>query len=119
MKPFSEMMLQQMLFMDGAMHARLRGICSAAITPRKVEELRAVIESIANGLIDKFIAKGRMDMLADFANPLPAIVTATMLVCQLKIIGSSGPGSSISLKCLAIFNTIPIGLQRSCRVWKI
>lgn len=79
MKPFSEMMLNQMLFRDGTMHARLRGICSAAMTPRRVEEMRTVIESIADGLIDKFIAKGKMDMIADFANPFPAIVTATLL----------------------------------------
>lgn len=79
MKPFSKMMLQQMLFMDGAKHARLRSICSAAMTPRKVEALRVIIESVADGLIDKFIAKGTVNILDDFANPLPAIVTATLL----------------------------------------
>jgi hypothetical protein len=79
MKPFSEVMLQQMLFMDGAMHTRLRRICSAAFTPRRVEELRTVIESIADELIDAVIASGRMDMIADFADPFPAIVTAKLL----------------------------------------
>src|ERR1700733_9902893 len=79
MKPFAEVMLQQMMFMDGAMHSRLRNICAAAFTPRRVEELRTVIESIANELIDKVIASGRMDVIADFANPLPAIVTAKLL----------------------------------------
>lgn len=79
MKPFAEMMRQQMLFMDPPMHARLRGICSAAFTPRRVEAMRNVIESIANKLIDKVASAGRMDMLADFASPFPAIVTATML----------------------------------------
>ena len=79
MKPFAEVMLQQMMFMDGAMHSRLRSLCAAAFTPRRVEELRGVIETIANELIDKIIAKGRMDLLADFANPLPAIVTARLL----------------------------------------
>jgi hypothetical protein len=73
------MMRQQMLFMDPPMHARLRGICSAAFTPRRVESMRKEIESIANGLIDKVISSGRMDLLADFAHPFPAIVTATML----------------------------------------
>ncbi|MGA7632554.1 MAG: hypothetical protein WCB11_17465, partial [Terriglobales bacterium] len=43
MKPFAEVMLQQMMFMDGAMHSRLRNICAAAFTPRRVEELRTVI----------------------------------------------------------------------------
>jgi pimeloyl-[acyl-carrier protein] synthase len=79
MKSFSEIMLQQMMFMDGAAHSRLRSICAAAFTPRKVEELRAAIERIADQLIDKFIASGHMDMIADFANPLPAIVTAKLL----------------------------------------
>ena len=79
MKPFAEMMLKQMMFMDGAMHTRLRGICSAAFTPRRVESMRAVIESIANELIDKFIASGQIDMITEFANPLPAIVTAKLL----------------------------------------
>ncbi len=79
MKPFAETMRQQMLFMDAPMHARLRSICSAAFTPRRVEELRTVIESIANELIDNVIGSGRMDMVADFAQPFPAIVTAKML----------------------------------------
>ncbi len=79
MKPFAETMLQQMMFMDGAAHTRLRSICAAAFTPRKVEELRDVVESIANELLDKVIESGRMDMVADFANALPAIVTARLL----------------------------------------
>src|SRR5271168_2871461 len=79
MKPFSEMMLKQMMFMDGSMHTRLRSICSAAFTPRRVEGMRDVIESIANELIDTFVASGRMNMITDFANPLPAIVTAKLL----------------------------------------
>src|SRR5271165_247515 len=78
MKPFAEMMRQQMLFMDPPMHARLRSTCSAAFTPRRVEEMRAVIQSVANDLIDRVIASGRMDMIADFAGPFPAIVTAKM-----------------------------------------
>jgi hypothetical protein len=79
MKPFAEVMLQQMMFMDGAMHSRLRNICAAAFTPRRVEELRTVIECIADELIDNVIASGRMNIIADFANPLPAIVTAKLL----------------------------------------
>ena len=79
MKPFAEVMLKQMMFMDGAMHTRLRGICAAAFTPRRVESMRDVIASIANELVDKFVASGEIDMIVDFANPLPAIVTAKLL----------------------------------------
>jgi pimeloyl-[acyl-carrier protein] synthase len=79
MKPFAEMMLQQMLFMDAPMHSRLRGLCSVAFTPRKVEQLRSVIQHIADELIDKVIAAGHLDVMEDFANPLPAIVTAKLM----------------------------------------
>ena len=59
MKPFAEVMLKQMMFMDGAMHTRLRGICASAFTPRRVESMRGVIESIANELVDGFLSSGR------------------------------------------------------------
>jgi pimeloyl-[acyl-carrier protein] synthase len=79
MTPFAKVMLQQMMFMDGAMHSRLRSLCASAFTPRKAEELRETITTVANDLIDKVIASGQMDMIEDFANPLPAIVTAKLL----------------------------------------
>jgi hypothetical protein len=79
MKPLSEIMLKQMMFMDGAMHSRLRSICAAAFTPRRVESLRGAIAETAGELIDNVIERGSMDMVADFANPLPAIVTARLL----------------------------------------
>lgn len=79
MKPFSEVMLQQMMFMDGAMHTRLRSICAAAFTPRRVVELRFAIETVANELIDRVISAGSMDLIADFANSMPAIITAQLL----------------------------------------
>ncbi len=79
LEPIAQMMTKQMLFMDAPTHTRLRKLCSAAFTSRSIERLRAQIHDIANGLIDKAMASGRMDIVADFAAPLPAIVTATLL----------------------------------------
>jgi cytochrome P450 len=79
MKPFADIMPQQMMFMDGTTHARLRGLCLAAFTPRRVERLRSEITSRADELLDKVIAAGQMELINDFANPLPAIVTAKLL----------------------------------------
>ena len=79
LKPLAEVMVQQMLFMDGAMHARIRSICSSAFTTRRVEQLLGEIESITDKLIDRVISSGRIDLIADFANPFPAIVTAKLL----------------------------------------
>jgi cytochrome P450 len=77
--PIAQVMVQQMLFMDAPAHTRLRGLCAEAFTPHRVEALRSHIQEIANRLLDKVQAAGRMEVIADFAAPLPAIVTAEML----------------------------------------
>jgi pimeloyl-[acyl-carrier protein] synthase len=78
-QPFAEMLVKQMLFMDGAAHFRLRSICSAAFTPRRVAGLRSAIRSTADKLIDRVVHRGKMDVIADFANPFPAMVAAQLL----------------------------------------
>ena len=77
--PIAQVMVKQMLFMDAPAHTRLRGLCSAAFTPRRVEALRTHIQEIVDSLIDAVYQRGRMDLLADLANPLPAIVTAELM----------------------------------------
>ena len=72
-------MVRQMLFLDPPDHGRVRGLASKAFTPRRVEGLRAHIRDITSSLIDAVLDKGHMDVLADLAIPLPAIVTAEML----------------------------------------
>jgi cytochrome P450 len=79
LNPIAQVMVKQMLFMDAPAHTRLRGLASAAFTPGKVEALRQHIQEIANDLLDRVQTRGRMDIIADFAAPLPAIVTAEML----------------------------------------
>jgi pimeloyl-[acyl-carrier protein] synthase len=77
--PIAQVMVQQMLFMDAPAHTRLRGLCAEAFTPHRVEALRTHIQEIANRLLDQVQDAGRMEVIADFAAPLPAIVTAEML----------------------------------------
>ena len=77
--PLARVMVHQMLFLDAPMHGRIRGLCSGAFTVRRVEALRAHIQDIVNDLLDAVQPAGHMDVLADLANPLPAIVTAEML----------------------------------------
>jgi cytochrome P450 len=79
--PIAKVMIKQMLFMDAPSHTRLRKLAGAPFVPARVRVLREHIQQIATRLIDGIIARGsgRMDLLADFAEPLPAIVTAEML----------------------------------------
>src|SRR5712671_2187554 len=79
LSPIAAVMVRQMLFLDPPDHTRLRALASAAFTPRRVERLRSHIQEIVDGLIDAVVAKGHMDVIADFASPAPAIITAEML----------------------------------------
>lgn len=79
LSPIARVMVKQMLFLDAPAHTRLRGLASKAFTPARVEELRGHIQDIVNHLLDGIQARGEMDVIADLAEPLPAIVTAEML----------------------------------------
>src|SRR6266496_1926756 len=77
--PLAQVMVRQMLFLDQPNHGRVRGLASKAFTPRRVEVLRSHIQDITKSLLDAVQDKGRMDVIADLAYPLPAIVTAELL----------------------------------------
>lgn len=77
--PLAEVMVRQMLFLDPPAHGRVRGLASKAFTPRRVEVLRSHIQDITDSLLDAIQDKGHMDVIADLAYPLPAIVTAELL----------------------------------------
>jgi cytochrome P450 len=70
---------RQMLFQDPPDHTRLRGLVAKAFTPRMIESLRPVIQRVTDELLDQAEAKGHMELIGDFAFPLPAIIIATML----------------------------------------
>lgn len=77
--PLARVMVKQMLFLDPPAHGRVRGLASKAFTPRRVEALREHIRDITETLLDAVQDKHEMDIIADLAYPLPAIVTAEML----------------------------------------
>jgi cytochrome P450 len=79
LEPVAKVMVQQMLFRDAPAHTRLRGLAAAAFSPSKVEALRHHIQEITENLIDAAVAKGRMDVINDLADPLPATLTAELM----------------------------------------
>ncbi len=76
--PLAQVLVRQMLFLDGPAHARIRGLAAKAFTPYRVEALRSHIQEITDNLLDA-VQDRRMDVIGDLADPLPAIVTAEML----------------------------------------
>lgn len=66
-----------LLFMDPPDHTRMRSLVQAAFTRRAVEELRPRITNIAEELLSR--VDGKLDLVADFAYPLPITVIAEVL----------------------------------------
>jgi cytochrome P450 len=67
------------VFFDPPGHTRLRRLMNKAFTPRAVAGLRPKIEAIVEDRIDRVAASGAMDVIADFAYPIPASVIMAML----------------------------------------
>ena len=73
-----------MLDRDPPDHTRLRGLVSKAFTPKALERLRPDIQRIVNGLLDAVDGHGEMDLIDEFAYPLPVNVICDMLGVPVK-----------------------------------
>lgn len=71
--------VRSMIHMDPPDHTRLRGLVNKAFTPKTVEAMAGHIQEIVNHLLDAVKGRGRMDVIEDFAYPLPVTVIAEML----------------------------------------
>jgi cytochrome P450 len=67
------------LFLDPPDHTRLRGLVNKAFTPRVVETLRPRIAQIVGELLDAALDRGEMDVMEDYAYPLPVAIICDML----------------------------------------
>jgi len=76
---FRELLENNLLMLDGPRHRRLRGLVSKAFTPRRVEALRPRIEALVDELLEQAGDRGSIDLIADLARPLPAVVIAELL----------------------------------------
>jgi len=71
--------LSSMLRLDAPDHTRLRNLVGKAFTPRAVERMRPRIEEVIDELLGPVASRGGMELISDFAGPLPVIVIAEML----------------------------------------
>lgn len=74
-----QMMNNHMLNRDGEDHRRLRSLVSKAFTPKVIQSMRPRIETIARDLLDKVAKNGRMELVSEYAFPLPITVIAELL----------------------------------------
>ena len=75
MKPLTRNMLDT----DPPDHERLRSLVQKAFTPRLIERMRPRVQAIADELLDAVQEAGKMDLIDDYAFPLPITVIAELL----------------------------------------
>jgi cytochrome P450 len=68
-----------LVFRDPPAHARLRALVSKAFVPSAIEAWRPRIQAIVDDLLDRVVERGSMDLIGEFAFPLPASVIMDML----------------------------------------
>ncbi|MEE9587103.1 MAG: cytochrome P450 [Hyphomicrobiaceae bacterium] len=70
---------ENMLGRDAPAHRRLRGLVDQAFSRRHVMGMRPRIEAIADDLLDKMAASQDVDLMRDYARPLPLAVITELL----------------------------------------
>ncbi len=78
-KDFDRFQHDHMLDNEPPKHTRLRSLMVKAFTSSRVERLRAKIQHVVDALIDRVADRGRMDLLVEFAEPIPVAVIGELL----------------------------------------
>ena len=78
-RPFFGAVSSWMLMIDPPDHTRLRGLVNKAFTPAVVDSMRQQVQQLVDDMLTQVKPAGRMDLMNDLANPLPAIVIADLL----------------------------------------
>ncbi len=72
-------LLSHMLSTDPPAHTRLRKLVNKAFTAKRVAALRPRIEQITESLLDAMAEREQVDLMDEFANPLPVTVICELL----------------------------------------
>jgi cytochrome P450 len=72
-------LLKGLTNVDPPDHRRLRRLVSGVFTARRIEAMRPWISQLTDELIAAFADKGRVELMAEFATPLPVLVICELL----------------------------------------
>ena len=70
---------ESILSVEGDKHTRLRRLVAPAFSPRAADRLRPFMREVVNGLVDKVVANGRADIVADICEPYPIPIICELL----------------------------------------
>jgi cytochrome P450 len=78
-EPFTRLGRHSMFDMEPPEHTRIKLLVHKAFTPQRINGLRDSIQRITSGLLDRAAAKGHIEVIEEFATPLPVAVIAELL----------------------------------------
>lgn len=78
-QPSYKWLSEVFLMQDPPHHTRVRGLVTGALTARIVRNMEPRIRQITEMLIDRFVDRGKADMIGEFAYELPVRVMCDML----------------------------------------
>src|SRR5262245_33375076 len=73
-----------MIDLDPPNHTQLRQLVHKAFTPRLIERMRERVQTLANELLDAVSRKGEMDLIRDYALPLPMTIITEILSVPIQ-----------------------------------
>ncbi len=68
-----------MITSDDPVHQRLRGLVHLAFTPKRIEHITGRVEQITHDLLDAAGRKREIDLVKDFALPLPLTIISDLM----------------------------------------
>ena len=81
--PFEQREEQQdrlaILNIDPPDHTRIRGLLTKAFSAGRMEAMRPTVTRLVNDIIDRHIDRGAMEIMREFAFPIPATIISDML----------------------------------------
>jgi cytochrome P450 len=75
----SLMVESSMVRQDAPVHTRLRGLVARAFTPKRIEDLRAYVVGLVDGILDRALAAGELAVIDDLAAAVPLATINEMM----------------------------------------
>jgi cytochrome P450 len=79
LQPFDALERHSILELEPPEHTRLRNLVNRAFVSRRIERLKPEIEALAHERIDAFADRGSVDLVAEFAAPIPVAAIADLI----------------------------------------
>jgi cytochrome P450 len=77
--PLYEHHTTSLVFNDPPLHTRVRKIIAGALTPRAIADMEPSLIAVIDRLLERIAAKGKVDLIAEFASAIPVEVIGNLL----------------------------------------